>query len=730
MRQKNYALILFAIIISCNPLQIFAQHGWVNVKGKPLDIQFDSPSRGVACGENYLAYTTDAGDSWFSAALPVEGDLNAITLTYGAGHAYAVGSNYLGKCVIFSSADGGKKWKHENFVQNGELEAITTNYSSSTGYHIWVSGTVVAYNHSFEDVWEIRMNGLPQYEYFSDIKFMDDQIGFVATSYGAVYLTEDGGLNWTVKKAKPLVYENIRALWVSQSSTLIYAAGDRNGKPVVYRSQNRGDTWDELTIASSMNGYCSTIAVGSELFIGGHFYDGTNSGYILKAPQSFLGNWELLSVHVSTESIKSLFHISGETFFAVKDGIIKTTDNGVTWEGKDLPWDDFYINDIDFLDDNLGFMTGNHKSLLLSSDGGENWSIIDSSIANKNMHKIFFVDDSTGWACGSEGYVLKTTDRGNTWADASANTPVDLRAIHFIDRDHGWAVGGSWVYITPTNYYFSNVYCRTTDGGDSWAVSASSAGTQQNAVFFINSQKGWSAGNGGLIFATSDGGVVWDTISTIDASDYIYDIVFRDEQIGYAVGGTGPEVIYRTSDGGNNWTKVQSLNGAGIADIDFDSNGKGHAVGSHYWQSVTGYTWFRNSYVFNNFHGSCIDTRSDYLSWIGGGRKLYKYDRVYVTDLPGEEETVSKPHSFYLEQNYPNPFNPETIINYQLDHNSLVDLRIYDLLGNEITVLEKSWKPAGNYSIRFNADGLPSGVYFYRLQNSKGSLTKKMILIR
>ena len=85
---------------------------------------------------------------------------------------------------------------------------------------------------------------------------------------------------------------------------------------------------------------------------------------------------------------------------------------------------------------------------------------------------------------------------------------------------------------------------------------------------------------------------------------------------------------------------------------------------------------------------------------------------------------------FSLSQNYPNPFNPVTIINYQLTNRSFVSLKVYDVLGNEVASLVNEEKPAGSYSVKFDASRLSSGVYFYKLNAGSFVQTKKMILMR
>jgi hypothetical protein len=86
--------------------------------------------------------------------------------------------------------------------------------------------------------------------------------------------------------------------------------------------------------------------------------------------------------------------------------------------------------------------------------------------------------------------------------------------------------------------------------------------------------------------------------------------------------------------------------------------------------------------------------------------------------------------NYKLEQNYPNPFNPSTTISFTITTSSLVTLKVFDILGNEIRSLVNEEKSAGNYELEFNAANLPSGVYFYRLQTANFIETKKMILMK
>jgi hypothetical protein len=117
------------------------------------------------------------------------------------------------------------------------------------------------------------------------------------------------------------------------------------------------------------------------------------------------------------------------------------------------------------------------------------------------------------------------------------------------------------------------------------------------------------------------------------------------------------------------------------------------------------------------------------------GRSMYKIDLNLVpTNVESSMPIVS---GFYLEQNYPNPFNPSTKIKYQIPASqnpskggTFVTLKVYDILGNEIATLVNEEKTAGSYEVDFNASGLASGIYLYKLISPNFSETKKMIFLR
>jgi hypothetical protein len=139
--------------------------------------------------------------------------------------------------------------------------------------------------------------------------------------------------------------------------------------------------------------------------------------------------------------------------------------------------------------------------------------------------------------------------------------------------------------------------------------------------------------------------------------------------------------------------------------------------------------YFRNGFVdYNNNKIFAISNRST-LPYSDLGLLFYNEDSLQII-ISGVEEYDAAPNTYYLHQNYPNPFNPSTTIKYHLSEAGNVDLRLYDILGKEISVLEQGYKNAGTYEVYLNASPLSSGVYFYRLKLDSFSAERKMILIK
>jgi hypothetical protein len=170
---------------------------------------------------------------------------------------------------------------------------------------------------------------------------------------------------------------------------------------------------------------------------------------------------------------------------------------------------------------------------------------------------------------------------------------------------------------------------------------------------------------------------------------YLNGIYLIDTNNGFAVGSKG--TILRTTDNGATWIQQTSGTLSNLYCIFFIDLNNGWIVGEY---------------------GLILRTTNGGVSFVE------------------EEQTGELPIEFSLSQNYPNPFNPSTIIKYSVPQTSHVQIKVFDVLSNELEILVNEEKPVGTYELNWNANRLSSGVYFYRIQAGSFVQTRKMILLR
>jgi hypothetical protein len=113
-----------------------------------------------------------------------------------------------------------------------------------------------------------------------------------------------------------------------------------------------------------------------------------------------------------------------------------------------------------------------------------------------------------------------------------------------------------------------------------------------------------------------------------------------------------------------------------------------------------------------------------------GGTTEIILDGTDIQWMTGVQGAGVMPKEFALLQNFPNPFNPDTKISYTLKNSSKIRLSVFDILGREVAVLANDVQTAGLHQVEFSANNLSNGVYFYRLESSGQTITKKMLLLR
>lgn len=191
------------------------------------------------------------------------------------------------------------------------------------------------------------------------------------------------------------------------------------------------------------------------------------------------------------------------------------------------------------------------------------------------LEGVDMISATEGWAVGQVGTILHTTNGGITWASQNSGVTDPLYAVRFLDALHGWATG--------------NIMLYTTDGGQTW-LRGNSLTASNYGLDFADLNNGWAVGIGGVVFRSTDGGRNWSWLLTSTTAN-LKDVDFVDGQNGWAVGADG--AIIHTTDGGSTWSLQTSNTTAYLDGVSFINAKEGWAAGGNVILHTTngGTTW-------------------------------------------------------------------------------------------------------------------------------------------
>jgi photosystem II stability/assembly factor-like uncharacterized protein len=240
------------------------------------------------------------------------------------------------------------------------------------------------------------------------------------------------------------------------------------------------------------------------------------------------------------------------------------------------------LHSVKFYDTNIGWAVGESGTILHTTNGGLNWTIQKSGTL-QTLNDLAVIDSENSFVIGHWGTLLKTTNGGETWQMDSIETTNNLYSIKFIDKNNGWILEG-------TEDFPSDKILHTTNGGFSWVdqktqfLDSYPYVIELNKIFFIDLNNGWAVGNQGVVFRTTDGGIIWKGFS-VDNYTNFRSVTFVDSNNGWVVGIGGLDNdyggrIYKTTDGGINWIMQLSKYPSQITDITIIDSNTALAVGT------------------------------------------------------------------------------------------------------------------------------------------------------
>lgn len=204
--------------------------------------------------------------------------------------------------------------------------------------------------------------------------------------------------------------------------------------------------------------------------------------------------WRVVQVP-DAERMESVDFVSRDRgwMVGVNGKAFRTDDGGETWTRLDTATD-MKLSHVQFLDAQTGFISlAEERWILKTENGGDSFLRLDTE-EEDGLSKVFFLTPRLGWAVGGDGVLIRTEDYGATWEELDFGTKRTMYGLHFIDESRGW-IGGSLIF-------------RSDDAGDGWSEQIKPPKSVE-AIHFIDRQVGWAIGDEGMIMHTVDGGATW-----------------------------------------------------------------------------------------------------------------------------------------------------------------------------------------------------------------------------
>ena len=563
MRRISFLILLFFLLgLHAQSQTLTRMQSW----GLDFESIFWVDSQtAFAGGENLLAKTTNAGQTWTELPHQFEGrifDLHFINGNQG----WAVGKNGL----MLETQDGGQSWKTINFGFSGDLFRV--KFSGNLGIISGAGGNVFL-SSDLGKTWKSIDSGSTQDLFGAQI--VNESLIFLTGKAGTILKSQNGGQSF--QKLSISTTADLYA--VSFTSSLVGYVSGENG--VLFRTQDGGTSWTSLVsgVTVPLRDLSTTLldtriiaAVGDQ----GTAIQSNNTG------ASFV------KVSLGTnfsKNIKAIGFIpnSQTVWICGADGYMASSTNG----GRNFTTRlDGYRNDftgIDFKNENQGFVVGQKGQFLLTSNGGT--SFISRPIPETfDIITIDFWNAAFGYVSGPNGKIYRTTNAGSTWLDRSVPSSPQVNGFYLFAPSVLYVAGNSgfvarssesgdvWDKNTTTNttenlidlmffdFQFGvaigeNGQLSYSDGGGVWTNLPKITNENLNGLAKLDGLQAVAVGNKGTIIKTSDKGINWKKIP-IPFEEDLLAVDFFDSQTGFISGKKG--LFLASKDGGETWTKIQS----------------------------------------------------------------------------------------------------------------------------------------------------------------------------
>lgn len=528
---------------------------------------FTDSLTGYVCGNGgVILKTTDEGISWTQQIIPSPVNDDNLTSVFFINQNTGYVSSDSGKIIMTTNA--GATWSNTSTPSGRKINSLKMK-TDLIG--IAAGDTVITKTTNGGIKWERLISGVK--DTLKSVSMTSVNNAYISGNSGLMIKTTDGGSNW-LKLSMP-TSENLNSCCFTNDS-VGWAVGT---KGTILKTTDYGNTWNTKPTYNFINympyGICfPSSSIGYIATAGGRMLKTTDAG----------NSWNKLTTRSFWNKYTCYFINDTIGWLAGENGQISlTTNGGKNWKFTNR--DNYTLYSIYFPDAKNGYSCGSDGIILKSTDSGHVWTKInDSTIVSDTLFSIFFTDSNTGYSCGKGGLILKTIDGGTNWKNTISGS-INFRSLYFINSEIGFAVGddgtilktinsgANWIQKTsPTTHNLSFVWFQTsthgyitgqsgtiletTDGGETWSILKSDTDENITALYIGNDNIGTAIGTKsvGSIMRTSDAGKTWYK-PIYDTTNNFNSVHFLNDTLGYVAGDN--RMIYRTTDGGNEWSISQ-----------------------------------------------------------------------------------------------------------------------------------------------------------------------------
>jgi len=394
----------------------------------------------ISSAKGKLFKTTDGGGSWTEQFL----NKNTLFLFYykffDENNGYVFGWDYY----LYRTTDGGVNWEMQTLKELFNTINMQSICISDERVIIGVENDgVIKRTVSNGYSWDSISTGT-LYE-MSDVHFINDSIGWAISENKLILKTTDAGTTWVNQKYKNKARDYFIDIYFFNENTGILT--DRAG--YFYKTTNAGAEWTQISEISDVSIYDIDFVNEQDGYVA--YRSTTLNEYFVKKTTEGGNYWDHCRAFADTIIDKLHFLNENLGYAASRNGIfIKTTDGGKNWTSKIID-STLKYNRIYFIDENTGWYISNlyshdsnwvrYDSIVVqkTTDGGESW--VRKLYTEGTYTNIQFLNENLGWIITEQGYTFKTTDGGNNWEKVHSATNKYLSFLHIISEEKCRAFG-------------------------------------------------------------------------------------------------------------------------------------------------------------------------------------------------------------------------------------------------------------------------------------------------